>query len=158
SAATPISAGTAPFTGAFRPESPLSVLNGTVPNGTWQLQVTDTATFDTGTLLSWSVVTTTLGAPYVCNLCSATPAEVPLLVFGDRQSLGWGSVPTATSYTVYRGVDLDLPSLLTSALDSCARDTTPGTSVADLTETPAPGAFLWWIVRAANANGEGPAG
>ena len=48
SASTPISAGVAPFTGSFRPEQPLSALNGKPTNGIWKLRVTDTANLDTG--------------------------------------------------------------------------------------------------------------
>jgi subtilisin-like proprotein convertase family protein len=49
-AATAISAGSAPFAGSFRPESPLSALNGKPSNGTWNLRVQDTANLDTGTV------------------------------------------------------------------------------------------------------------
>jgi subtilisin-like proprotein convertase family protein len=50
SAAIAISAGTAPFAGSFRPEQPLSALNGKPANGIWKLRVTDTANLDTGTI------------------------------------------------------------------------------------------------------------
>lgn len=50
SAATSISAGTAPFAGSFRPDSPLSALNGRATNGTWKLRVSDTAALDVGTV------------------------------------------------------------------------------------------------------------
>lgn len=49
-APTAISAGTAPFAGSFRPDSPLSAFNGHEMNGTWKLRVSDTANLDTGTL------------------------------------------------------------------------------------------------------------
>ncbi|CAN5334017.1 hypothetical protein BH09PLA1_BH09PLA1_27360 [soil metagenome] len=55
SAATSITAGTAPFAGSYRPETPLSALNGQNANGTWLLRVQDAATQDTGTLNSWSI-------------------------------------------------------------------------------------------------------
>jgi subtilisin-like proprotein convertase family protein len=54
-AATPISGGTAPFTGSFQPETPLSVLNGKSAAGTWQLTITDDAGGDTGTLDGWQL-------------------------------------------------------------------------------------------------------
>jgi subtilisin-like proprotein convertase family protein len=54
-AATPISAGTAPFAGAFRPESPLAVFDATPSAGTWTLNVADNAPADTGTLNSWGI-------------------------------------------------------------------------------------------------------
>lgn len=50
SASTPITSGSAPFTGRYRPESPLSVLNGKELAGTWKLRITDDASGDTGTL------------------------------------------------------------------------------------------------------------
>ena len=49
-AATAISAGAAPFASSFRPESPLSALNGKPSNGTWNLRIQDTAGQDTGTV------------------------------------------------------------------------------------------------------------
>jgi subtilisin family serine protease/subtilisin-like proprotein convertase family protein len=67
-ATTAISAGAAPFTGSFRPEQPLSVLNGTNPNGTWGLEITDDFANDAGTLNSWSLNITSAG--------SAEPSQV----------------------------------------------------------------------------------
>jgi subtilisin-like proprotein convertase family protein/subtilisin family serine protease len=55
-AATPISAGSAPFRGRFQPETPLSAIDGTALNGTWQLRVRDVAPRDTGALVAWSLV------------------------------------------------------------------------------------------------------
>jgi subtilisin-like proprotein convertase family protein len=50
-APTAISAGSAPYTvTSFRPESPLSALNGKPSNGTWNLRIQDTAAQDTGTV------------------------------------------------------------------------------------------------------------
>jgi subtilisin-like proprotein convertase family protein len=50
SAQIAIGAGSAPFTGSFRPEQALSVLNGKPTNGIWKLRISDTANIDTGTL------------------------------------------------------------------------------------------------------------
>jgi subtilisin-like proprotein convertase family protein len=51
-----ISAGSAPFTGSFRPESPLYVVNnGLNPNGQWQLYILDSYPQDAGILNSWSI-------------------------------------------------------------------------------------------------------
>jgi cysteine-rich repeat protein len=57
----PISAGTAPFTGRFRPEQTLSTtagadLRGLGAAGTWTFRVVDTAAIDTGTIDSWSLL------------------------------------------------------------------------------------------------------
>jgi len=54
-AATSIVAGTAPFTGSYRPEGLLAGFDGEDPNGTWTLSVTDDAGGDQGTLNSWSI-------------------------------------------------------------------------------------------------------
>ena len=68
-AATAIASGTAPFTGTFRPEQPLSALNGKVADGTWSLVASDTGAADVGTLTSWrlslrgTACTAPLGAP-----------------------------------------------------------------------------------------------
>jgi subtilisin-like proprotein convertase family protein len=48
SAATAISAGAPPYAGSFRPESPLSVMNGKSVNGTWKVRFNDNANLDTG--------------------------------------------------------------------------------------------------------------
>jgi subtilisin family serine protease len=53
SAANPISSGTAPFTGSFRPENPLSVFNGQNPMGDWIFRVNDNTTSDTGRVMNY---------------------------------------------------------------------------------------------------------
>jgi subtilisin-like proprotein convertase family protein len=52
-AATAIGSGVAPFTGSFRPETPLAAMVGEPAAGTWKLAVVDGALQDTGTLGSW---------------------------------------------------------------------------------------------------------
>lgn len=56
SASVPISSGTAPFTGVFRPEQNLTLFNGLAVTGTWLLFMNDNATGDTGTLRAWCIV------------------------------------------------------------------------------------------------------
>jgi subtilisin family serine protease/subtilisin-like proprotein convertase family protein len=55
SAALPISSGSPPFTGSFRPEIPLSAFNGLTPNGSWTLTIADEANVDTGFLRAWCI-------------------------------------------------------------------------------------------------------
>jgi subtilisin-like proprotein convertase family protein len=55
SASLPISSGLAPLRGAYKPDSPLSVLKDEPANGNWQLKIIDSTEFDTGTLISWSL-------------------------------------------------------------------------------------------------------
>ncbi len=50
-----IEASAAPFTGYFRPASPLSVLDGQTFAGQWKLLVSDTEEFDEGILNSWGL-------------------------------------------------------------------------------------------------------
>lgn len=56
SATVTISGGAAPFTGTYRPDSPLSALNGQALNGNWRLRVSDLALGDVGTLNNWGII------------------------------------------------------------------------------------------------------
>ena len=51
-----ITEASAPFTGSFRPEGDLSVLDGKSITGTWTLKVTDDSGTLSGTLNSWSLI------------------------------------------------------------------------------------------------------
>jgi cysteine-rich repeat protein len=70
-AATAITAGTAPFTGRFRPEQSISTsgagFRGQLAGGTWSLRLFDTATGDTGTLNAWTLLTCTSLQVPVCG-------------------------------------------------------------------------------------------
>jgi subtilisin-like proprotein convertase family protein len=63
-AAGPITAGTAPFTGRYRPEGSLAAFDGLTAGGTWALEVRDTGQGYTGTLHSWSLTLTTTTEPF----------------------------------------------------------------------------------------------
>jgi subtilisin-like proprotein convertase family protein len=67
-AGTAISAGTAPFSGSFRPEVPLASLNGKNPQGSWTLEAVNLGTSNVATLLGWSLTLTTANQPAVDNL------------------------------------------------------------------------------------------
>jgi subtilisin-like proprotein convertase family protein len=60
-ATTAITAGTAPFTGHFRPEELLSAFDGENADGLWELEIGDDALNDTGMLNGWSVTITLAG-------------------------------------------------------------------------------------------------
>jgi subtilisin-like proprotein convertase family protein len=68
-AATPISAGppnaVAPFTGTFKPETPLAAFVGKQVNGTWTLLIDDTAQGNIGVLDNWTLTLST--GPAVVN-------------------------------------------------------------------------------------------
>ncbi len=70
-AGTPISGGTAPFVGTFRPDAMLSAFNGKSVNGNWRLRISDGASGDSGTLFCWSLEITR--AAYAC---CGSPAAV----------------------------------------------------------------------------------
>lgn len=65
-AGTPILNGTPPFTGRYRPAEPLSTFNGQIANGTWRLQIADTASSDQGSLAGWGLE--------ICGTTSTLPA------------------------------------------------------------------------------------
>ncbi len=62
-ATTPITAGSAPFTGRFRPEGSLSDFDGKAPNGNWTLRVCDSTSGDMGTLNGWGLTLTLQSSP-----------------------------------------------------------------------------------------------
>jgi subtilisin-like proprotein convertase family protein len=159
-AATPIASGSAPFTGTFRPESPLSAFDSFPSSGTWGLKVVDSAASDSGTITGWTLQLTT-PADDVCNDCpiSAPTGEALGQAWTDKVGQAWQPAPNSSFYRLYRGTETTLPDLVTTAPDACLRLITTETSTGSvLTETPAAGGTFWYLVRAANPAGEGPAG
>jgi subtilisin family serine protease/subtilisin-like proprotein convertase family protein len=61
-AGAPIGSGQAPFTGSFRPESPLAALSGKNAQGTWKLLIVDHGTNYHVVLTSWSLTFSSAGA------------------------------------------------------------------------------------------------
>jgi hypothetical protein len=59
-AADPVTTGSAPYTGSYRPGAPLSVFVGMDPEGLWTLKVRDGTPGNAGTLNAWGL-TVTLG-------------------------------------------------------------------------------------------------
>jgi subtilisin-like proprotein convertase family protein len=72
SAANPISGATAPFTGSWRPEQPLTAFNTLSPQGAWILSINDNATGDTGTLRAWCITWF-----YTCPTGGVQQVEIP---------------------------------------------------------------------------------
>ncbi|MGD0651032.1 MAG: Ig-like domain-containing protein [Verrucomicrobiia bacterium] len=72
-AANPISAGSAPFAGSFRPEGVLTNLDSKPVNGTWRLRVTDSYLLDTGTLYCWGLRIISHQQQYVCSVFNNAP-------------------------------------------------------------------------------------
>ncbi|HJU53890.1 MAG TPA: proprotein convertase P-domain-containing protein [Pyrinomonadaceae bacterium] len=67
----------APFTGSFKPNSPLSAFDGQNPNGTWTLNVSDRGALDTGSVRTFSLIITAYS-------CSTTASASPLETESDR--------------------------------------------------------------------------
>ncbi len=97
-AATSIVSGTAPFTGAFRPERPLSAADGLGAAGTWRLKVVDLGPTDFGTLDGWTLHLTYAGA---CGASLVHESTVPI-----ESCAGTG---TGGNGIVEPGEDLVLP-------------------------------------------------
>jgi len=74
SAAIPISAGTGPFAGTFRPDSLLSAFNGKPTAGIWKLRVSDQASLDVGTIFCFQLEISR--RVYACCGGSGTPAVI----------------------------------------------------------------------------------
>ena len=87
SGATQIGSACPPGIVAYRPFNPLSVFNGDAANGTWTLQIQDTAAGDTGTLLGWGLrvnnnicstpTPTNTGTPTETATVTPTPTDTP---------------------------------------------------------------------------------
>ncbi len=56
SASTPITQGTPPFTGSYRPQNPLSSFNNKPADGLWILRILDTKAGNIGTLTNWCIL------------------------------------------------------------------------------------------------------
>ncbi|MBN2473342.1 MAG: proprotein convertase P-domain-containing protein [Pirellulales bacterium] len=100
-AAVSIAAGTAPFSGSYRPEGLLSVLDGQDPNGLWRLEVADDDPGVTGELMEWSI-TLTCGDPHAITgpgglyeIAALSPGQYA--VREEHQS-GWLQTAPAEGY------------------------------------------------------------
>jgi subtilisin family serine protease len=78
-AATIITSGTAPYTGRFRPETPLSVFDGISPNGNWILQYTDDASTGFNSSLDAWMIEITYGTLVGINHTITIPSKYILL-------------------------------------------------------------------------------
>lgn len=81
SAAVAISAGVAPFASIFRPDGPLSALNGKEMNGTWKLRFSDVGPADVGTLFCAQLAISRqryfcCGVPGIPEVFAAPPAVI----------------------------------------------------------------------------------
>jgi gliding motility-associated-like protein len=95
-AATAITAGTAPFSGSYKPEGGagnFAALNGTPTNGTWTLFAADNSTGDVGSINNWSIT--------FFNPSTYTYAWSPTAGLSATNTLTPSACPTSTTtYTI----------------------------------------------------------
>ncbi len=94
SAAISITAGSPPFMGTYRPQSPLSALANISGNGNWRLRITDSVGGSLGALRCWSLFLSPTICPSGGGLCELCPN---VTITG---ATGPGS-PTETNYIYY---------------------------------------------------------
>ena len=100
---TAIGSGSAPFSGTYRPQTPLSLFNGTNPNGNWFLEVVDRASGDQGRIETWSLKVTCAETKVVSN--SSGNYTIPNLgngtyVVREQAKSGWAqTAPTSFFHT-----------------------------------------------------------
>src|SRR3954452_20511971 len=92
-ASAPLSAGSAPYTGTFKPAEQLSVFDGNQLQGTWTLKVIDVASGDTGSIVSWGTRMT----PALCDVSSNTPPAAGFTVSPQPALTGQTVTFTSTS-------------------------------------------------------------
>ena len=92
-AATAIASGIAPYTGSFKPDTPLSAVDLVPGTGAWKLKVTDLAGVDTGTINSWTL---TLTYPGSCAPSGAPPpvpdGTIGAVMLASRMNPGGSSL------------------------------------------------------------------
>jgi subtilisin-like proprotein convertase family protein len=123
-----IAAGSPPFTGSFRPETPLSALDGKPAHGTWRLTVVDDARIDTGTLASWRL---SIRPPASCSSPPAAPSltstDPPSPAAGTTTPLVTGTAVGGATVRLYTGATCTGPPAVTGTAAALA---SPGLPVA----------------------------
>jgi subtilisin-like proprotein convertase family protein len=150
-AAVPISNGTFPFSGVFRPETPLAALNGGPANGTWTLEIFDDNNFDEGNLLSWSLEIDTIEPHQFANElgfvgldlnAGANEARLEPVGIWDYSTPSDGvhtlvANPAAPTSSIFYGIFFEnfAPTVLTLAGNSVFENRPPATLVGRLSTT-----------------------
>lgn len=100
-ASTPITAGQAPFTGTFSPQSEMGrVNNGQNGNGNWILRVEDLAGADTGSVQNWALTFGNNPATYL----SFSSSNMPIVVINTNgQTIQQTGKITADMGIIYNG-------------------------------------------------------
>src|SRR6185436_6147844 len=96
-------AGTPPFTGTFRPQGDLGLINNNQnPNGVWKLHFLDTYPFaDQGNLLSWSI---TFGSNPAVPVILFSSSNLPIIVINTSSFIPDEPKVMADMGIIYNGV------------------------------------------------------
>jgi subtilisin-like proprotein convertase family protein len=148
-AATPISAGAAPFTGAFRPETVLSTADNLSAAGAWRFKVVDQAGQDVGTIDGWSLALTFPAQS--CNPAGPPkPAQALAASRGDAGTIHvtWDAAgcPTPNDHLLYG----PLSSVASYALDGAVCGLGP---LGSFDWSGVPAGDLWFVVVGDDAAG-----
>ncbi|MBL8763591.1 MAG: S8 family serine peptidase [Phycisphaerae bacterium] len=82
-----IGAGSAPFTGSFRPDVRLNTLDGESALGVWRLRITDSVPLNQGTLVSWGLdltLTNNISGPFEINDTVSTATATNITGSGSQ--------------------------------------------------------------------------
>ena len=149
-----ITAGSAPFTGRFQPESPLSALDGEPITGTWTLKVIDDAWWDSGAITGFA-----LDIQPLETLCTPMPPVAPDLAIaqvGTSILLSWQHAAPNASYELWWSAapyfepgDAAATLLSTGGEPEC----TQADGLITCTDPGGTSADRFYAVRAANAAG-----
>jgi len=129
-ATTAISAGVAPFTGSFRPESPLSGLDGANSAGTWTLKVVDQASVDTGTIDNWTLMLTYPASGCGPHAGYGSQANVADVCASGGSGNGNGTWDAGEQVQLSVGITNDGSNLLTG-VTATLTSSTPGVVIND---------------------------
>ncbi|MHC1776089.1 MAG: T9SS type A sorting domain-containing protein [Lentimicrobium sp.] len=97
-ASTPVSNGSAPFTGSYMPVKPLSRFVNLDPTGNWILRIHDKAAGNTGTLKAWGLELTVSNAPLGIHEFNGSPHKYTLFQnypnpFSETTVIHWHQAP-----------------------------------------------------------------
>ncbi|MFT3883703.1 MAG: proprotein convertase P-domain-containing protein [Gemmatales bacterium] len=128
-----ISAGAAPFSGTFKPETSLATFNGKDAIGTWELVVQDRAYLDQGTLNSWSLNIQGTAGTGTGAARAAVPATASMIPSSTLASMLVSSARQSSVTSLLQSWQQSLPTTSTSETSStadCSQDTTTATALA----------------------------
>ena len=112
-AAISIIDGDEPFTGPYQPEGSLADLDGLNAQGTWQLNITDDASSDSGVLNSWSLIIEPCPVPSAPTNPKPYDGTTNVAV---NACLSWDLASSPTTWDVYLGTDPNTLVLMASGL------------------------------------------